>query len=307
MSAVVLAFRPIADAAIDLPGASEHPSYPDALAASAWFAHQRNDLALARGRCDEAVASAQGFGVEVAPRVWTIRAFVAMASGDLDEHFEFTTRAAEMHRALGDNAGLAISLGQRAVGHTLRGDRAAAARDAEEALALLPRIDALGATAAVLSLGAFGLAESDPERAFTIITEAIELNASMGRQPGLLAATASHIAVRLGRTHDALRLAARAIEDARRVGAWAIVGPMLRRMGDLLVADDPESAAILHGAGESGFPSPHLEAEHAQAVADLDAAIGESRRRDLRARGRSMTEDEAVAVALIAVERVVGD
>jgi predicted ATPase/class 3 adenylate cyclase len=306
MSAVVLAFRPIADIAIELPGASENPAFPDALAAAAWYAHQRNDTDLARSRCDEAVAAAQRLGVAIAPKTWTIRSFIAMSSGDLDEHFECTSRAADLYRALGDTAGLAISLGQRAVGSTLRSNTVAAERDAEEALALLPHIDALGAKVPVLSLGAFGLANSDPERALLLINEAIEINERLGRRAGLLSATAGHIAFRLGRRDDALRLSIGAIDDARQVGAWPIVAPMLKRVGDLLAAEDPETAAVLHGAGQGGIPSPHLDDEHAKAVAGIDTALGEARRLELNARGEAMNQEDAVALAITAVESIAG-
>ena len=306
MSAVVLAFRTAADAAIAIPGAAEHPNLPGALAAVAWYAYQRDDQQLAIRRCDEALAAEQRLGTEPDPRIWTLRAFIAMARGAIDEHIEYTARAAAVHRARGDTAGLASALGQSALGHTLRGDTAAAASAAEEAVALARSIDARGATAAVLSLAAFGLAESDPERALALVNEAIDLNASLGSSPGPVWALASHIAARLGNRHDALRFSARAIEQAHRIGARPAVAPMLRRTGDLLVPDDPETAAILHGAGDTAFPMAEVEEDHRRAVAALDATLGVTRRSELNNRGKAMNQDHAVALALDAISQVVG-
>jgi hypothetical protein len=54
---------------------------------------------------------------------------------------------------------------------------------------------------------------------------------------------------------------------------------MLRRAGDLLAPDDPEAAAILHGASEGGMPSPQTEEDHRQAVAILDRSLGATQRK----------------------------
>ena len=70
--------------------------------------------------------------------------------------------------------------------------------------------------------------------------------------------------------------------------------------------DDPEAAAIIHGAGDAGFPSPHLADDHRHAVAALDGALGADRRNELNKGGKAMTQDQAVALALDAVNRVVG-
>src|SRR5262249_33566926 len=150
------------------------------------------------------------------------------------------------------NAGAAITLAQAAVGRALAGNTAGAFRAAEEALAVARTIEARGASVAVMSLAAYAIAESDPERALALVNEAIELNALLERPNGPIWAVASHIAARLGNRYDALRFMARAIEQSHRIGARAVLHPMLRRVGDLLAPDDPEAAAILHGVGEAG-------------------------------------------------------
>jgi predicted ATPase/class 3 adenylate cyclase len=308
MSAVSLAFRPLSELALALalPRTSDHPDLPAALAAAAWYAHQRDDQELALRRVREAVEAAERLCVELEPWVWSVHAFIAMSRGAIDEQIDYLGRAAAAYRARGDAAGLAVALGQRAVGHTLRGETAAAANDAEEALAVGRRLRARGATVAVLSVAAYGLADSDPERALVLLNEAIDINASLGRPHGPMWGVAGRIASRLGNRHDALRFSARALEQSHRIGARPVLGPLVRRVGDLLVPDDPETAAVLHGASGTGYPSSHLEEAHLRAVADLDAVLGETRRQALTTRGTALNLDDAVALACEAVNRVIG-
>jgi hypothetical protein len=90
------------------------------------------------------------------------------------------------------------------------------------------------------------------------------------------------------------------------MGTRPILRPLLRRAGDLLAPDDPEAAAILHGAGEGGFPSPHTEEDHRKAVASLDTSLGAAQRKKLNERGQRMDEDAAISFALDAIRRLVG-
>jgi predicted ATPase/class 3 adenylate cyclase len=307
MSAVFLAFRPFADAVVALPGVDENPNLPGALIAAAWGAYQRNQPELAIRQSDAALDAAARLGVEPDPRHWTVRAFVAMAQGALDDHLDYVGRAAEAHRVRGDDAGLAIALGQMAVVHILRGDEAAAEQRAREALSLVPDIHVVGAKAAVHSLAAFGLSSTDPGYAYELITEAIRLNAQIGRPAQLSAAVASHIANRLGNRREALRLSADGLDQALAMGAQPVLGPMLQRAGDMLVPDDPETAAILHGAGQSSLWSARLGTEHDDAVAQLNIVLGESKRAELNERGRALGVDQAVALARRAIASACAD
>jgi predicted ATPase/tetratricopeptide (TPR) repeat protein len=305
VSNVALAFRATADAAIALPGASEHPNLPAALAATASFANGRGDLDLAAQLSDEALAAEERLGSTPDARLWHVRAFTAQAMGAFNEQIEYLQRAAAVHRSRGDTAGLALALGHIAVVRTILGDHASAMRDAEEALACARTIDARGATMNTLSLAAYALAEVDPERALVLVNEAIELNLLLGRTPGPMWGVASRIAASLGNRHDALRFTARAIEESHRIGVRPVLRPMLRRAGDLLAPDDPEAAALLHGAGEGGMPSPQSEDDHRQAIAILDRSLGASRRKKLNEQGERTDEDAAISLALDAIRRVV--
>jgi predicted ATPase/class 3 adenylate cyclase len=305
VSSVALAFRATADAAIALPGASEHPNLPAALAATASFAHFRGESDLALRLSDEALVAQARLGTGPDARLLHVRAFIAMGTGAFDEDIEYMQQAADVHRARGDTAGLAVALGHIAVVRTMLGDRAGAMSNAEEALACARTIDARGATMTTLSLAAYALAELDAERALALVSEAIELSLLLGRTPGPMWGTASRIAACLGNRHDALRFLGRAIEESHRIGTRPVLRPLLRRAGDLLAEDDPEAAAILHGAGEGGMPSPQSEDDHRQAIAILDASLGGIRRKKLNEQGERTDEDTAISLALDAIRRVV--
>jgi predicted ATPase/class 3 adenylate cyclase len=303
ISNVALAFRSGADAAIALPGASEHLNLPAALTVAASFANQRGEQDLALRLCDEALAAERRLGTSPDARLWLVRAFIAMSRGAFDEDIEYTQRAAAVHRERGDTAGLAVALGRMAVVRTMVGDRTGAIRDVEEALSCARTIDARGATMTTLSLTAYALAEIDPERALALMNEAIELHMLLGRTPGPMWGTASRIAASVGNRHDALLFLARGIEESHRIGVRPVLRPMLRRAGDLLAPDDPEAAAILHGAGEGGMPSPHTEEDHRQAVAIIDTSLGATRRKNLNEQGERTEEDAAISLALDAIRR----
>src|SRR5262249_11061276 len=113
------------------------------------------------------------------------------------------------------------------------------------------------------------------------------------------------IAANLGNRRDALRFLARAIEETHRIGARPVLQPLLRRAGDLLAPDDPEAAAILHGAGEGGPPSPQTEDDHSRAVAILDRSLGATRRDKLNEQGNRTDETAAISLALDAIRRVI--
>jgi predicted ATPase/class 3 adenylate cyclase/tetratricopeptide (TPR) repeat protein len=304
-SPIVLAFRNVAYLAIALPGAHEHASFPAALAFVAWTTMQRGDIEAARRQMQEALDAERRLGVEPDPQVPRVLGFIAMARGAMDEHVAYMEQVATICRSRHDVAGLAVALSSLATSRALAGDPTTALRDADEAVSLARGIGARAAAVTALGLAAYAFADSDPERAHALIDEALELNAALGRPNGLMWATASHISSRLGRRHQAMAESAHAIAYLQKTGNRApVLRPIVRRVGDYLAPDDPEAAAVLHGIGEAGFPSPHVQAEHAAIVAELESALGSDLYKELNERGARMNEDELTAFALAAIARV---
>jgi predicted ATPase/class 3 adenylate cyclase/tetratricopeptide (TPR) repeat protein len=310
MSPSDAAFRTGADTAVSLPTAAQHPKSPAALAAAAMYAHNRGDLELAADHCDEALGAEQRLGTEADWRIWSVRAFVAMAQGDVDGHIECRDRVVVMRRVHDDPAGLARALTAVAWARTFAGDPASAIGDAEEALALARRAGRPAVLDDVLVLTAHTLADTEPERALALLNEGIDLHATLGRTDDEwyagIGGIAGHLAARLGYRRAALRYYAQAIRGFQRIGLVPVLAPLLRAAGDLLVPDNPETAAILHGGGDTTFPSPHRADEHREAIAALDATLGVTRRTELNDKGKAMGLDNAVAVALDAIDQVAG-
>jgi predicted ATPase/class 3 adenylate cyclase len=304
------AFRTAADAAVTLPGASQHASVPGALASAAMYAQSRGDVELAARYCNEALAAEERLGTEANWRIWAARAFVATAQGDLNGHIEYCERVVALQRARDDPAGLAQALTSYAWAHTLAGDPIAAVEPAEEALALARRVGQPAVVEQVLILGAHALADTEPERALALLNEGIELHATLGRRDDFwdagIGGIAGHLSSRLGHRRAALRYYAQGIRGFHDRGIVPPLGPMLRGAGDLLVSDDPESAAILHGAGDTDYPSPHRADEHRDAITSLDATLGVTRRLELNDQGKAMELDDAVALALDAILQAIG-
>jgi len=310
ISASDAAFRTAADLAVSLPAAAQNPKLPAALAAAAGYASARGDQDLAARHCDEALAAEERLGTEPDWRIWAVRAFVATARGDVDGHIECCDRVVALRRAEGDAAGLATALTASAWARTFAGDPASAVGLAEEALALARRAGRPAVLELVLMLTAHTFADTEPERALALLNEAIDLHAPRGPGDKFWSAgiggIAGHLASRLGDRHAALRYYAQAIRDFHDIGHVPTLGPLLRGAGDLLVPDDPETAAILHGAGDTTFPSPHRADEHREAVAALDTKLGVTRRTQLNHQGTAMELDDAVELALEAIEQAAG-
>jgi predicted ATPase/class 3 adenylate cyclase len=306
------ALRAGADAVLAIPGASEHPKYPAALVAAAWDAAFRGDHERARHRCDEALAAEQRLGIEPKPNPWQVRTYVAMASGNVGELIEPADHGATLCRARGDEPRLVVALFQAATGRAFVGEMTAATAKAEEAVELARRLASPTLTAAALAAAGFALGDSQPQRALALLREAIEVSAPRKRGPlGQAWAVAGHVAAVHGNLRDALAFYSKSLDELHWLGHRNVLGAVLTRAGDLLADDDPEAAAVLHGAGDAlapGFVAPPDTAKaHQHALATLHASLNESERNELHARGTAMSEDHAVAYAHAAISRILDD
>jgi len=181
--------------------------------------------------------------------------------------------------------------------------------DAEAALAVTRQLANPYVVQFAMAGAAFGLGHSDPERAYDLALEIVELDPR--RRQSLPLAIAGDLAARNGEDREALELciAAAKIMQWQNV-RWGL-GAILMRIGTILVACDPEAAAVLDGAGEALAPgfvhAPHTIEARERAVAMSTDALGEARRAELFQLGHAMTDIEAVAYAAAVVNRFLSE
>jgi len=146
-------------------------------------------------------------------------------------------------------------------------------------------------------------------QAYDLALEIVELDPR--RRQSLPLAIAGDLAARNGEDREALELciAAAKIMQWQNV-RWGL-GAILMRIGTILVACDPEAAAVLDGAGEALAPgfvhAPHTIEARERAVAMSTDALGEARRAELFHLGHAMTDIEAVAYAAAVVNRFLSE
>jgi hypothetical protein len=141
------------EAALELPGATEHPGYPLALAVSARFASIRSDGIGAEelcGRATEANARRDTPYWRVEETVCAARINIAITTGAFADAASLAEQAAELARAGGDLAEASLQLTNAAGGHLLAGEAPEAVPLAREALALARQVGAPALIAAGL-------------------------------------------------------------------------------------------------------------------------------------------------------------
>jgi predicted ATPase len=288
-----------------LPGAADHPKFPEALAVAAFMANGRSEHEHARQLCDEAIAAEQRLGTEPSAFIYVALASIALSTGRLAEMVEHAVTVAERARAADDPVLLATGLSGAALGRALQGDSASAFEDAEAALAVARRLANPYIVQFSMAGAAFGLGHSDPAQAYAIAQEIVALDPR--RRQSLPLAIAGDLAARNGDDREALVYCI----DAARIMQWQNVrwglGTILVRVGTILVDRDPEAAVVLDGAGEALAPgfvhAPHTIEARERAVAKTVAVLGEPRCAELYAQGSAMTDDEVVDYATAAIDR----
>jgi predicted ATPase/class 3 adenylate cyclase len=286
-------------AALELPGAAEHPSYPLALAVSALFASIRADVTGAEElwrRAADANARQATPDWRVEATICTARAGIANSSGAFAEAARLAEQAAGHARAGGDLADASFHLGLAAANHLLAGDTPAAVPLAREALALARQTGAPALIAtSLLAVGAT-VAETDPDQARTCLRESRELSTALGYQSAINMVWATAIAFLLGDQAGALELGRHAIHRLQWGADRLRMGTILYIIAGALVATRPEAAAIILGAAQTYVVESPKVAQLISLI--VTQTLGEERVRELRAQGAGMDWDQALAYTL---------
>ncbi|HXZ73966.1 MAG TPA: DUF4062 domain-containing protein [Streptosporangiaceae bacterium] len=289
-----------AEAALELPGAAEHPGYPLALAVSARFASARADVTGAEElwrRAADANTRRDTPDWRVEEAVCVVRQNIAFTTGAFGDAARLAEQAADIARAGGDLADASVHLTFAVANHLLAGDAPAAIPLANEALALARQVGAPALVATgLLAVGA-AVAETDPEQARACLRESRELSTALGYQSPMGLTWEAGITFLVGDQAATLELGRRAIHDLQWGGDRIQLGTVLHIIAATLTATRPDAAAIIQGAAEAHAVGP------AERIVELitsivAAALGEERARELRDRGAHMDWDQAVAYTL---------
>jgi predicted ATPase len=295
------------EAALELPGAAEHPGYPLALAVSAMSASNRGDVTGAEELCRRAADANAGRDTpdwRVEETICVARSNIAIATGALADAARLAEQAADIARAGGDLADASAELTFAAAGHLLGGDAPGAVPLANEALALASQIGAPALIAtSLLAVGA-AVAETDADQARACLHESRELSTALGYQSTTELVWAATIAFRVGDQTAALELGRRAIRDLQWSGAFRM-SFVLYFIAGALAATRPEAAAIIQGAAETCVPKAPKFAQRISST--VTQALGEERARELRTRGADMEWDQAVAYTLTQTTQVLNE
>jgi predicted ATPase len=295
------------NAALELPGATEHPGYPLALAVSALFASNRADVTgveeLSR-RAADANARRDSPDWRVEETICAARANIAITRGAFADAARLDEQAAGLARAGGDLADASVVLSTGAACHMLAGDTPAAVQLANEALALARRIGAPALIATSLLAVGLAVAEADPGRARACLRESRELSATLGYHsaPDLIWETG--IAFLVGDQAATFDLGRRAIRGLR-WGGGLRQSLVLYIIAGALAATRPEAAAIIMGAAETYVAESPKSAQLISSI--VTKALGEERARDLRARGAALDWDQAIAYTLTQITQALSE
>jgi predicted ATPase len=240
-----------------------------AQAALAFVEYRRGEYSAARKAAERAFVLAERAGdTRRVSSALTSLASVASAEGDLDEARRLLGRALELHREAGSAQGVATT---------------------------------------VLNLGDLALVGGEYERSVELTTEAIELDEQLGgtllRQVGLANLAAAYIG--LERLEDAEAAAADSLAvDVGIRDPLAVVFCLRVFAATAVRRGDGERAALLLGAGEALDAAHDVASDPSQSairddvLRNLEESLGEDEARRAVARGRALSPEDAVELAL---------
>jgi predicted ATPase/class 3 adenylate cyclase len=289
-------------AALELPGATEHPGYPLALAVSAVLASFRADVTGAEELCRLAAdASARRDTPDwrVEETLCAARSNIANTTGAFEDAGRLAEQAAGLARAGGDLADASVELTIAVADRVFVGDAPGAVPLASEALALARQIRAPALIASGLLAVGLAVADTDPARSRASLRESRELSTALGYQNDLGLLWATGIAYRINDEAATLELGRRAIRGLQWGGDRLRMGLVLHMIAGALAATWPASAATIQGAAEANVTAPPS--------LKTRIALDDERVRELRARGADMDWDQAVAYTIAQTTQALND
>jgi predicted ATPase len=289
-------------AALKLPGATEHPGYPLALAVSAVHASFRADATGAEELCRRAAdANARRDTPDwrVEETLCATRQNIAITTGAFEDAARLAEQAAGLARTGGDLADASVELAIATAARVFAGDAPGAVPLASEALALARQIHAPALIASGLLAVGLAVADTNPGQSRASLSESSELSTALGYQNDLGLLWATGIAYRLHDQAATLELGRRAIRGLRWGGDRLRMGLVLHMIAGALATTWPASAATIQGAAEANVTAPPS--------LKTRIALDDERVQELRARGADMDWDQAVAYTVTQTTQALND
>jgi predicted ATPase/class 3 adenylate cyclase len=296
-----------AEAACAMPRTADHPMLPDVLGWAAWSAVNRADMDRSRELIAEMHAAEQRLNAEPSALRLQGPTTLALFGGEIAKSIEHAERWVELARAAADDYQLVQGLTILGSAYLIE-DPELAVRTLEEAVDLGRSVGAPGILSWALSvLGTF-LVETNRPEALSVLTEAAEYATLVGNAHAAAHALTMAASIHGGQgEHDvALRMAATACDEARRVGTrLGIGGALFATATSLSDLGDHESAVMLAAfatAIYSGQWAGRVEAARRDLLGAATDALGAERVAELDRRGTNLTDEEAATLARDASE-----
>ena len=300
-----------AEAVAELPAAQSHRLHPVVLGSAAIHRMHRGEMSTAARDAERALMSCDG--TDDLRRALPTEALgsVCLLSGRLSEAFDHFSEALRLWKLAGNDQAAVWCLCSQAVSIGKRGDLASAfalTTDARKvATSGNPTMMAM-----ILYAEGEALLEVDPLRALEPIGEALEFAEAADNvfMEGLARMSITSLRGRHGDPLVALRLFSDVLRHWRRGGRWTQLWLTLRNLVELLARlGAHEATAVLYGAClASSPPSYGPEAERLDAVVKtVVGSLGEKAFGDAKARGETLSDDEAVLFAAAVTRRLLAE
>jgi predicted ATPase/class 3 adenylate cyclase len=312
------------DAILQLPEATEHTLYPFGLARRAMLAAQRGEVARAEAGFEEALTASRGHGSDpdnellVESMVLMSRRFLAVSDESWREAADQSRRIIALARSAGGVAPLQSALVSAAIAYAMAGEPHVALSLAAEGLDLAQQMGAPWSIAFNQMVLGMALADQDPERARSLLHEGSQRLDEIGILNPIDADAITRAAAWIQDWPLVLEWAPRAIRLSQRVGMRPALARNLNFVARAVASTDPQTSALLLGAARR-FHAEWVSSTGARTSEDvatgfhpelridpsslLGEVIDEQTMRGLLAQGEAIDEDEAVAIALAAIQQ----
>ncbi len=320
----------LAEPALTLSSAPDHPLYALALAKSAIEAGTSGDRRFVEERCALALDAEKRLGNPSSGRVeaWVQGALINLEAtlGRFEEAAAHAFRCGEVALANGLVADATIGFLSFATYSVGIADGATVTDTAQRAVSLARQSGMPTLIALSLQVLASALADTEPDRARALLAEGLDGTEHLGYEQSTELTSGCIIAARLEDRRRVLELARRAIPLQHWQGRPAFVVGLFNLAAFALVDARPSTSAVLHGAartiarswtstqtapGTPPTPAPpragFLNDVRRDAARRLAAALPDMELNRLRREGELMDQDQAVAYAVAEIDAALAD